>query len=141
MAYIISETECMACSMCAIECYFGAPEEVEIVKNPEEEPETRERAFRINQNKCVECRICAASCPLACIRWEGEEPEPLSLESVEIVEDACKGCSLCAKFCPVKAISGQVRQPFVIDQRKCIQCGVCVQKCKFNALRVTHVEV
>ena len=45
----------------------------------------------------------------------------------------CKGCSLCSKVCPVGAISGEVRKPFVIDSSKCIKCGACMEKCRFNA--------
>ena len=46
----------------------------------------------------------------------------------------CKGCSLCSKVCPVGAISGEVRKPFVIDSSKCIKCGACMEKCRFNAI-------
>lgn len=46
----------------------------------------------------------------------------------------CKGCSLCSKVCPVGAISGEIRKPFVIDSNKCIKCGACQEKCRFNAI-------
>ena len=51
-----------------------------------------------------------------------------------IIPDKCKGCSLCSKKCPVGAISGEVKKPFVIDQSKCIKCGVCMDTCKFAAI-------
>jgi NADP-reducing hydrogenase subunit HndC len=34
----------------------------------------------------------------------------------------------------VGAISGKVKEPHVIDTSKCIKCGVCMEKCKFNAV-------
>jgi NADH-quinone oxidoreductase subunit F len=34
----------------------------------------------------------------------------------------------------VGAISGKVKEPFVIDQTKCIKCGACVSACPFKAI-------
>ena len=52
----------------------------------------------------------------------------------EIVADLCKGCTLCARNCPADAISGAVKTAHVIDQDKCIKCGVCMNNFKFNAI-------
>ncbi|MGN0768111.1 MAG: NADH-ubiquinone oxidoreductase-F iron-sulfur binding region domain-containing protein [Christensenellales bacterium] len=50
------------------------------------------------------------------------------------ITDACKGCTKCARNCPVEAISGAVRQKHVIDTKKCIKCGACLDGCKFGAI-------
>lgn len=52
----------------------------------------------------------------------------------EIQPDQCRGCTACARKCPVGAISGKVKEPHVIDQSKCIKCGVCMETCKFSAI-------
>lgn len=57
-----------------------------------------------------------------------------ALLSYEIIPSKCKGCSLCSKVCPAGAISGEIKNPFVIDKDKCIKCGACIEKCKFNAI-------
>ena len=50
------------------------------------------------------------------------------------ITDKCKGCTACSRVCPMEAISGSVKNQHVIDQTKCIKCGACMSKCKFNAI-------
>ena len=50
------------------------------------------------------------------------------------INDKCKGCTACARKCPVGAIAGKVKEAHVIDQSKCIKCGVCLEVCKFSAV-------
>jgi len=51
-----------------------------------------------------------------------------------VVDDKCTGCTLCFRNCPVGAISGEKREVHFIDQSLCIKCGVCYEKCKFDAI-------
>jgi len=57
-----------------------------------------------------------------------------ALLSYKIIPEKCKGCTLCVRACPTGAISGVLREPHVIDQSKCIKCGVCMSTCKFNSI-------
>ncbi|MBU5427638.1 NADH-quinone oxidoreductase subunit NuoF [Tissierella pigra] len=57
------------------------------------------------------------------------------LKVIEISSELCKGCSKCSRICPVGAISGKIKEPFEIDQNKCIKCGACIESCAFAAIR------
>ena len=58
-----------------------------------------------------------------------------ALVSIVIDPELCKGCSKCARNCSVSAISGKVREPFTIDQSKCIKCRACLEACPFKAIK------
>jgi len=59
-----------------------------------------------------------------------------ALKLYTIIADKCTGCTACVRACPVDAITGEKRQPHVIDAEKCIRCGACYEKCKFTAIHV-----
>jgi NADH-quinone oxidoreductase subunit F len=52
----------------------------------------------------------------------------------QIVPETCTGCMICRKKCPVQCISGERKQPHVIDQQACTKCGTCFEKCPFGAI-------
>ncbi len=44
---------------------------------------------------------------------------------------------LCAKVCPTKAARGERKKVHTIDQDTCIQCGLCYEACRFDAIEIT----
>jgi len=60
-----------------------------------------------------------------------------ALITYEILPDACTGCGVCLRNCPVSAITGEKKQPHVIDSALCTRCDTCLQVCKFDAILVT----
>ncbi|MDP2211626.1 MAG: NADH-quinone oxidoreductase subunit NuoF [Candidatus Aquicultor sp.] len=59
-----------------------------------------------------------------------------ALITYEVMADVCTGCMKCTKFCPTGAIAGVKKQPHVIDDAKCVRCGLCMDVCKFNSINV-----
>ena len=57
-----------------------------------------------------------------------------ALLSFRIDPQLCVGCTLCSRNCPVDAIIGERTEAHFIDTTKCIKCGTCKDKCKFNAI-------
>ena len=59
-----------------------------------------------------------------------------ALIQYRILPETCTGCGACLKACPTQAISGEKKQVHVIDQAKCIKCGMCYSTCRFDAIEV-----
>lgn len=63
-------------------------------------------------------------------------------------EEKCTGCATCAKTCPQGAIeivtstemveNKYIVEKYEVDTGYCIQCGLCVEACPFDALFMSY---
>jgi NADH:ubiquinone oxidoreductase subunit F (NADH-binding)/(2Fe-2S) ferredoxin len=58
------------------------------------------------------------------------------LITFHVDEEKCNGCGRCRLVCPVEAIEGAKKEIHKIFQDKCIKCGTCFDRCKFDAIIV-----
>jgi NADH-quinone oxidoreductase subunit F len=81
------------------------------------------RYFRDEYEAHINEKICPAKvCP--------------NLITYHIIPEKCEGCLICKRQCPSDAIAGDKRLIHVIDQDKCIKCGICYEVCprRFSAV-------
>ncbi len=60
-------------------------------------------------------------------------------ENCQFTVEHCKQCAdpMCAKYCPVHAISADANTGArVVDDKRCIGCGMCNQACPWNMPRI-----
>ncbi len=57
---------------------------------------------------------------------------------INIDKDICTGCKECSTVCPAYAIEGEQGKPQEINQKRCVMCGQCVQKCKSYVSIIEH---
>jgi ferredoxin len=91
---------------------------------------------------CTGCGLCIEACPRDIIRLipQGNRGHLVRCSSRErgkkvsaICEVGCTGCRACVRVCPREAITMEGNLA-VIDLEKCDDCGLCLEKCRFNAI-------
>jgi len=50
------------------------------------------------------------------------------------INESCNGCTVCAKLCPVFAISGEKDARHIVNEKRCVNCGVCGRACAKGAI-------
>ncbi|MBQ8005951.1 MAG: 4Fe-4S binding protein [Clostridia bacterium] len=79
-------------------------------------------------------KIGVGGCPNSCMKPSINDVGIEGKKVFELNTELCRGCAKCSvsTACPMKA--AQIKNgKAVIDKNKCINCGVCIGKCPFEA--------
>ena len=129
---IVDPEKCTNCGACMKAC----PRKliVSVPANPKKvhvtcaNLEKGKAAMNVCSVSCIGCGLCERTCKFDAIHV---------VNNVAVIDyDKCKGCTMCAKKCPANAITGEKKQPHVIDANLCIRCDQCRTNCKFDAIIV-----
>jgi len=85
----------------------------------------------------VKMRIALSGCPNACTSPMLNEIGIIGRVRPVRTPGLCTGCGTCAQYCKENAI--RIKNGIsVLDESKCVQCGVCVKSCHFDLLKSEH---
>lgn len=103
----------------------------------------------MDARKCIGCMACVAACkaenivPLGFNRTRVDDGERGTYPDSHrfFVAQTCNQCESppCIPVCPVDATFRDADGLVVIDQKKCIACGLCVKACPYGARYVNPV--
>ena len=154
--YFLDFTQKESCGKCT-PCRLGTKQMLEMLEDitkgrgrMEDLQTLRELAEDIKQGSLCGLGKTAPNPVLTTLRYFQDEYEThirerrcpalmcLDLIAFYILPEKCaRGCDACVGTCTVEAIStDQKRRIKVIDQKKCVKCGICVTACppQYNAV-------
>lgn len=116
---------CTKCGDCLPACPYAS------IKN---DPATGYPVIFANESPCHLCDDfpCIAACETEALLPVGDRTK-VRMGVAVVSRAACtadQGCRFCLAKCPVGALSVDFTEPYpVVDQEKCVGCGICEQVC------------
>jgi len=114
--------------------------------------------FAINLHRCIGCRTCTVACKMEYRLAEGVQRMRVLNDAGTTTYDVpvgeypnlsftwrpvpCQHCenAPCVAACPTGATYKREDGIVVVDEEKCIGCGVCVEACPYGARQIDPVD-
>ncbi len=152
--YFLTFLQDESCGMC-VPCRLGIDRMLEIITDitegrgtPEQIDLLEELADTVTQTSLCGLGKTAANPVLSTLRYFREEYEAhinnkgcpagvcKALIEYSIDVEKCNGCGRCKRACIHGAISGEKKEPHVINPELCQKCSICRSECKHEAIQV-----
>jgi NADH:ubiquinone oxidoreductase subunit F (NADH-binding)/(2Fe-2S) ferredoxin len=152
--YFLTFLQDESCGMC-VPCRLGIDRMLEIITDITEGRGTlqqldllEELADTVTQTSLCGLGKTAANPVLSTLRYFRKEYEAhiikktcpagvcKALIEYYIYPELCTGCGRCLRACIHGAISGEKKEPHVIDPALCQKCGICLSECRHEAIQV-----
>jgi Na+-translocating ferredoxin:NAD+ oxidoreductase RNF subunit RnfB len=160
---VINKVKCPACGMCVAACPKQVIELAVESKAVVITCHSKDKGIDVKkkcQVGCIACGICVRTCPVEAIKIDNnlaridhnkcivcglfKNAPPvrsmISFRCAPHIDRQCAGIDVCSKVCPVNAISGDPKAVHVVDQSKCIGCGMCAARCPKKAIDMVAAQ-
>lgn len=105
--------------------------------------------LKVKPEKCCGCRICEMACSMVNLGMFNPRKALLRIEIDRLPQSGmgisqidvpvvCSQCdpAPCSEACPEGAIGKAASGGWVVDQERCIGCGLCVEACSYAMIKV-----
>jgi Fe-S-cluster-containing dehydrogenase component len=127
-AYAVDTSRCIGC--CA--CMRGCRAENDV---PKDRYRTWVERYRVLSNGEVQVDVAAND------QFVFQDPPPADITKAFFVPKLCNHCekSVCSQVCPIGASYETPEGVVLVDTKRCVGCGYCVQACPYGC-RFIHPE-
>ena len=85
--------------------------------------------------------MCSKVCPAGAIKdIDLSEKQKTQIAIARVDEKECIQCGICVSECPRNAIVKEMGKCPQIDEKKCIGCGKCVFSCPVKTIKIEPLE-